>query len=48
MLTVIEGRAIEYIREMQDYTVNDNAGLLKEENERKKVYTGERASMFQE
>jgi hypothetical protein len=45
MLTVIEGRAIEYIREMQEYTVNDNAALLKEENVRKKVYQGEKATM---
>lgn len=35
MLT-IEAKAIEYIREMQEYTVSNNAALLREENERKK------------
>jgi len=36
MLTVIEVKAIEYIREMQELTVNDGPALLKEENDRKK------------
>jgi len=43
MLTVIEGRCIEYIREMQEYTIADSQALLKEENECKKQYIGERA-----
>jgi len=46
MLTVIEAKAIEYIREMQELTVSDNAALLREENDRKKQYNGERAALF--
>jgi len=46
MLSVIEGRALEYIREMQGYTLTDNARLLRAEGECKKQYISERADMM--
>ena len=48
MLTVIECRAIEYIREMQEYTINDNQALLKEEQKCKKNYASERTARTME
>jgi Pyruvate/2-oxoacid:ferredoxin oxidoreductase gamma subunit len=42
---VIEAKAIEYIREMQELTVSNGAQLIKEETDRKKKYIGERTAL---
>ena len=43
---MIEAKAIEYIREMQEYTVSDNVALYRAENDCKKQYMGEKQAMI--
>lgn len=48
MLTAIEARALEYIEEMQSYTLTDNQYLMHLEGEQKKLYQNEKLKLTQE